>query len=233
LDPEKKPEDGAAETPAADAPKYVTEDQLDKALTARLRAVEQKVEKTVAQSFDTFSTKLKTELASLFPPPKAEAKADAKKEPVPPDPELTKLKDQVTTLTQQAADARAERDTERAKARDATLRQKLGELLGAAGIEGVRARHVIGLLVDSEHAVRWSDDGDGLVFRTADRGDVELETGLRTWLKSDDAKVYLPPKGTQGSGDRPAIGGPSTRPTGPPERRDVADGLRRALLGQM
>ncbi len=233
MEPEKKPDEGAAETPPTDAPKYVTEEQLDKALTPRLRALEQKVEKTLAQSFETFSSKLKSELASLLPPPKPEGKPDAKKESAAPDPELKKLQDQIGSLTKQAEDARAERDTERAKVRDATLRQRVGELLAAAGIEGVRARHAIGLLIDSERAVRWSDDGDSIVFRAGDRGDVDLEAGLRTWLKSDDAKLYLPPKGTQGSGDRPANGGPSTRPSGPPERRDVADGLRRALLGQM
>jgi hypothetical protein len=233
LDPEKKPDEGAAETPPADAPKYVTEEQLDKALTPRLRAVEQKVEKSLAQSFEAFSAKLKTDLASLLPAPKVEAKPDTKKEPAAPDPELKKLQDQIGSLTKQAEDARAERDTERAKVRDATLRQRVGELLATAGIEGVRARHALGLLVDSERVVRWSDDGDSIIFRAPDRGDVDLEAGLRNWLKSDDAKLYLPPKGTQGSGDRPATGGPSSRPSGPPDRREVADGLRRALLGQM
>ena len=117
--------------------------------------------------------------------------------------------------------------------RDAALRQRVGEVLAGAGIEGVRARHAIGLLVDAEKRVRWSDDGESLVFRTADRDDAELEPGLRGWLKTDDAKLYLPPKGSQGSGDRPAGTGPAATAGGPPDRREVAEGLRRALLGHM
>ena len=242
MEPEKKPEGEGGTTPSADAPKYVTEEQLDGLLTTRFRASEQRVEKTitqtVAQSLDGFMGKLKGDLASLFPAPKPEPKPEPpKKEKESPgvaDLELKKLQDQIATLTEQAEQARSERDSERAKVRDSTLRQKLGEALAAAGIDGLRARHAIGMLVDAEKRVRWLDESDAIVFRAGDRDEVDLESGVRAWLKSDDAKLYLPPKGTQGSGDRP-VGAPPTptAPTGQPDRKAAAEGLRRALLGQM
>jgi hypothetical protein len=231
LEPEKKEGEGAV-APAAEPPKYVTEEQLEKLLSTRLRSVEGKVEKTIAQSLDTFSGKLKTDLAALVPapPPAAGAKPD-KKEGA--DPELKKLQDQIASLTKQADDARSERDTERANARDARLRQRVGEALGTVGIDGLRARHAVGLLCDVEKRVRWTDDGDAILFRTSERDDADLEGGVRAWVKTDDAKLYLPPKGSQGSGDRPGAAPPAASSSGPPDRRAVAEGLRRALLGQI
>jgi hypothetical protein len=227
---------GAAPPPApgtdppkegAEAPKYVTEEHLQSALGERFRTFEQKVDKTLS----TLGGKLKDELAALFPkpePPKAEPEGKGKDKEPAASPELRKLQDQITLLTKQADDARSERDAERARARDATLRQRLTDTLSAAGIEGVRARHAVGLLVDAERRVRWSDDGQAITF-----DDVELAAGLREWLKTDDAKLYLPPRGALGSGDRPGAQPPPRAPAGPPDRTTVAEGLRRVLLGQL
>jgi hypothetical protein len=136
-------------------------------------------------------------------------------------------------LTRQADEARSERDTERARGRDAQMRQRLGDALSAAGIDGVRARHAVGLLVDAERRVRWSEDGTALLFRTDGHDELELALGLREWLKTDDAKLYLPARGAQGSGDRPGAQPPPRTQAGPPDRGTVADGLRRVLLGQL
>lgn len=230
MDLETKPADGtAAPAPGAETPKYITEEHLEKTLASRFKSVEQRVEKTIAQTFETFSGKLKTDLESIFPKP--EPKPESKKDHAE-NPELKKLEDRIASLTQQAETARAERDTERVKARDATLRQKLGERLATSGIDGVRARHAVGVLVDSERRVRWSEDGETILFRTPDGDELDLEPGVRAWLKTDDAKLYLPPRGSQGSGDRPGSGSPPSAASGPLDRRTVAEGLRRALLGQ-
>jgi hypothetical protein len=55
---------------------------------------------------------------------------------------------------------------------------------------------------------------------------------LKDWLKTEDAKLFLPPRGASGSGDRPGAGPPRS-PAVAPTRNDVAEGLRRALLGQL
>lgn len=219
-----------------ESPNFVTEDQLNKAITARFKSFEQKVEKTFGESFTTFGGKIKEELASLLapkpePPKEPEKKKDAQA-PSTPHPDLRRFEEQIAALTKQADEARSERDTERAKTRDTTLRQRLTDALATAGIDGVRARHAVGLLVDSEKRVRWSEEGDAVLFRRAEDDDVDLGEGLKHWLKTDDAKLYLPPRGATGSGDRPGAATPRT-PAAPPTRGDVADGLRRALFGQL
>jgi len=233
------PAAGDPPKPAEGAPSYVTEEQLQAALTTRFRTFEQKVDKTLADGLGTMGTKLRDELAALFPKVEPKAEGDTAKPeggaPQPaPSPELKKLQEQIASLTKQAEVARSERDAERARARDSLLRQRLTDALSVVGIEGVRARHALGLLVDAEKRLRWSDDGESILFRTDAHDELELAAGLREWLKTEDAKLYLPPRGAAGSGDRPGAQPPGPRPpTGPVDRATVADGLRRALLGQL
>lgn len=243
MDPEK-PVGGAPSPPATDppapieaAPSYVTEEQLQTALTARFRTFEQKVDKALSDGLGAFGSKLKDELALLFPRPEPRpegggAPADGRPKDEP-NPELRRLQEQIGVLTKQADDARAERDTERARGRDSLLRQRLTEALSLVGIDGVRARHALGVLVDAERRVHWADDGELLLFRTDAHDELELGVGLREWLKTEDAKLYLPPRGAAGSGDRPGAQPPPRAPAGPPDRAAVADGLRRVLLGQL
>jgi hypothetical protein len=220
----------------APAPKYITEEQLQGTLSERFRAFEHKVDKTLS----AIGPKLKDELAALLPkpeppkaePPKPEGQAAGDKEPES-HAELRRLQEQISQLTKQNEDARTERDAERARARDVQLRQKLGESLATAGIEGVRARHAIGLLVDAERRLRWSEDGQAILFRGDGGDELDLAAGIRDWLKTEDAKLYLPPRGAAGSGDKPGLAPPPRAPSGPPDRSTVAEGLRRVLLGQL
>lgn len=239
MDTEQPPQGHAApqavQGPGDEAPKFVTEEQLNKAITARFKGLEDKVQKSFGDSFSAFTEKLRTEIAALVKTPEAKPEGEKKKDgdtPGAEGPELRSLKEQVARLTKLADDARSERDTERTKSRDASLRQTLADALAHAGIEGVRARHAIGLLVDSEKRVRYADQGDAVVFRRSEHEEAPLDEGLGEWLKSDDAKLYLPPRHAGGSGDRPGGTPPRTAPA-PPTRGDVAEGLRRALLGQI
>lgn len=248
MDPVQTPGGGAApatetQKPVEGAPAYVTEEQLQSALTSRFRTFEQKLDKALADGLGGIGTRLRDELAALLPkpeartdggvPPTTDASAGGSAAPAPPSPELKKLQDQISVLTKQAEDARSERDAERARSRDAQLRQRVTEALSSVGIEGVRARHALGLLVDAERRVRWAEGGDDIVFRTDTHDDLDLSAGIREWLKTDDAKLYLPPRGAAGSGDRPGARPPATRPADQPDRTVVAEGLRRVLLGQL
>jgi hypothetical protein len=236
LEPEQPPQ-GTAAPEAAEgtdvAPKHVTEQQLNKAITSRMKSFEERLEKSFGESFTSFSATLRTELAGLMPKP-PEAKSEGGKKPgeKPESPELHALQDEVARLKKESEDVRIQRDVERTKLRDASLRQTLTDALASAGIEGVRARHAVGLLVDAEKRVRWSEREDAAVFRRSEHDVVPLDEGLGEWLRSDDAKLYLPPRNAAGSGDRPGGAAPKT-PAAAPTRSDVAEGLRRALLGQI
>ena len=233
------PPDGAKE-PASETPTYITEEQMNKALGARFAGFETKMGKTIGDALSSFAGALKGELAGLLPKPEpAPAPAPegkGKKDvaaPAPADsPELKKLQDQVTELTQREKKAAQERDTERAKAKDTLLRQKLSDALVAGGVEAPRARHAVGLLVDAEKRVRWSEEDDKIVFQRAEHDEVELAVGVKDWLKTEDGKLYLPPTGAQGSGDRPGKN-PPRGTNGAPNRSAVAQALRRVFLGEM
>jgi hypothetical protein len=238
------PAGGASPPPGADPPKpaepapgYVTEEQLQTALTARFRAFEQKLDKALTDGLGSVGTKLRDELAALLPKPEPTPEAEGNRVErngeSEPTPELRKLQDQIAQLTKQAEDARSERDAERARARDSLLRQRVTDALSGVGIEGVRARHALGLLVDAERRVRWADDGASILFRTDSHDELELGPGVREWLKTEDAKLYLPARGALGSGDRPGAQPPPRPTAGPPDRTAVAEGLRRVLLGQL
>ena len=75
-----QPAGGAPPAPGADPPKpgeaapsYVTEEQLQTALTARFRTFEQKVDKALSDGLGAFGGKLKDELAALLPKPEPKA----------------------------------------------------------------------------------------------------------------------------------------------------------------
>ena len=189
-----------------DSPKFVTEDQLNRAISARFGAFEKsfgsKLEKTLGESLAGLSTKFEEALASVKTDgaPKNEQKQQSSS--VLDAPEYKGMQRELAELKKQTAEAKAERDAERGKVRDSSLRQRLGEELAKHGVDAARAKHAIGYLVDADKRVRWSEDGEQLVFRDAD-GEVDLATGLKGWVKTDDGKLYIPPRGAQGSGDRP------------------------------
>jgi hypothetical protein len=188
-----------------DAPKYVTEEQLNRAISARLGDFGKKIEKTISESLATTLTAKLDELKTSLSAPGA-GEGGSKETPKGVDIENHPL---VKGLQKQIADQKSaterlqqERDAEKASARDQKLRSALSDSLTKGGIDPTRVRHAVGILVDVEKRVRFADDdGDELVFKDS-TGDVDLTTGLKGWLKSEDAKIFLPPRGTLGAGDR-------------------------------
>lgn len=98
---------------------------------------------------------------------------------------------------------REQREAQTAAAlKDSKLREKLSGLLSQHGIEGARAQHATGYLVDASKRVAWSEDGETLTFKD-DSGDlVDAATGLKSWASSEDGKLYAPPRQASGSGER-------------------------------
>lgn len=121
------------------------------------------------------------------------------------------MQKQLAEATKKIKEAEERAAAEKAKQRDGALRQQLTEQLGKHGVDPKRMVHALSYLVDGTKTVRYSDDGDTIVFKDADGSDLDLTTGLKGWAQSDEAKIYLPPRGASGSGDRPA--GKSTATT--------------------
>jgi len=185
-------------------PNYVTEGKLNelvnRAITARFSAFEKKFGNQISESVASLIPKFE-ELVQAKLPAKEAANANSG-DRLEESPFVKGLQKKLAELEDQTRRAQAERDTERARARDVALRQKLSEELARNGIDSRYAKQAIGFLVDAEKRVRWEDDGDAIVFRDADGSEIDLQTGLRSWAKTDDAKIYQSPRGVTGSGDR-------------------------------
>lgn len=114
------------------------------------------------------------------------------------------------TLQRQLEEQRARSDAFEAKAnaertqrRQVALSQTVSQALGVHGIEGNRARAALALLKNDSRIGFETDDEDNIVFRGEDGLSVSLDVGLRQWAKSEEARVFLPPSNTRGSGSRP------------------------------
>lgn len=214
-----------------DGPKYVTEEQLNtilnKAITARFTAYTKSQEKALEGLSAAISTKIEETLATRPEPVPGDTPKSGTIEESPAYKTLMKRL-QETEAKQKQAEERAA--SEEQKRRDTAMRQRFAEQLAEHGIEGVRAKHAIALLLDSEKRVRYDDDGETLVFRGSD-GDVDLRQGLKDWARSDDGKHFLPPRGTVGSGDKPGGGAPKKGNDGQPDRSALANALKGALTG--
>lgn len=196
-----------------DAPKYVTEEQLNRAISARLSDFSKKSEKALAEAFGGFEKKL-SEMLPKTPDEKGDkGTPTTQSQSIEEHPQFKGLQKQLADLQKKAEESEKAAQAERAKARDTSLRQRLSEELAKGGIkDATRIKHAIRFLVDGERAVQWDEAGESIVFKSED-GVVDFGTGLKAWLKSDDAKLYLPPPEGGASG---GIGKPApTRMTAP------------------
>lgn len=211
-----------------DAPKTVTEEQLNRAITARLNDFSKKIEKTLGEITSSLTgtfTKQFEELSTRIAPPVHEDKGG---KAAPEDSPMMKgLLKTIEELKASNAKTAAEAQREREQARSATLRTKAQEALLASGVDSARARHALALLVDSEKRIKWDGDSDELTFRDTDNTEVDLKTGIASWMKSDDGKHYLPASGASGSGARPGGSGRTPPSKGPPTKADIGA----AILG--
>jgi len=99
------------------------------------------------------------------------------------------------------ADEATARKAEAAKAKDIALRQRIAEEMDKAGFDS-KARHLaLSHLVDGAKLVRYSEDGESIVFKDTD-GDVELAAGLKSFAQTEDGKRFMPASGASGTGDR-------------------------------
>jgi hypothetical protein len=229
------PQGGSAPgAPPADGPKYVTIDELNRAITARLSDHAKKTakdfESTFESRFGAFTTSLDEKLARLAPatpesaPQKGKGKDDRDHEAnIAEHPEFKKLSENNAKL-QKAFELQQKAAAEsQAKERAHTLRATLSDALTKSGIRPDALGLAVGKLIQLDGRVAWGD-GDAIVYRDADGTEHALADGLSLWLKSGDANLFLPPRIPGGSG-----GGPGSR-GGPPNQNDP-DQVIKGLIG--
>lgn len=169
---------------------------VNQAITSRNKNNDAKM----TSMFEEFAKKLDEKFATLNS--SQTAKEQQSNEPrIEDNPIYKGMQKKFAELQDKFEQSEREKTAERQKARDVTMRQRVAEELIKAGIDSKHTRHALALLVDAEKRVSFDDDYN-LVFNSETDGELDLATGIRTWAKSDDAKVYLPARGLTGSGDK-------------------------------
>ena len=224
-----------------EAPKGLTNEDFNRAFTARFRDVEKRIEGKIADALTQATGKLEgsltEKLSALLSGVRAEpsgsggggegdahppAPGGAQPPAQPPrDPEVTALKRQLTEMKNKLSAQDAEREAERTAARDLRMRTALSDRLAAHGIDAKRVKHAVGFLVDAEKLVSVDASGS-LVFKASDGEMIDLESGLREWVASDDGKLYLPPRGVAGSGSESQQSRQTSRANAPSDPRSAA-----------
>ncbi len=193
---------GAPEAPQGDdAPKYVTEEQLNKAITARFTEYTKRSSAVLDDKFGGFEKKI----LEALPKPPADGSAppgDAAAKSVLDHPEVKGMAKKIAELEERARKAEERTLAEERRSKDLALKQNVTEALTGANVKDpVRARHAASFLI-REGLAKWNETGDALVFVESD-GEVDFATGFKGWLKSDDAKLYLPSPDASASQSRP------------------------------
>jgi hypothetical protein len=218
-----------------DEPQYVTEEQLNKAITGRLKSFEKKLDDSLKSINEAYKAQLETLSTTTQQTAPKEPKSTTGESP-----EFAGMKKRFAELEARSKKLEEERDAERNSAKDSKLRQKLGEELSTYGIPANAIRHAVGFLTDADRRVSYDDNGD-IVFKDSDGTQVDLTTGLRSWVQTEDAKLYLPARGSSGTGGRQTKGAPATRKaakgTEPTEslsaqREELGEALFGFLYGQ-
>lgn len=207
-------------------PQGITLEDVNRAITARNKDFEKKLEAKLGELSGGLAKSLEAKLAELLQPKASPDEADKpkgdgddkgdKSKATQKDPEVTALKSELTKLKNQMLESERRAQAELAKRRDVEMRQLVTEKLAAHGIDGARAKHALGYLVDVAKTVMLDEHGN-VSFRGSDGDPIDVEAGIKSWITTDEAKIYLPPRGATGSGDRAINGGtgPGNAPKDP------------------
>lgn len=188
-------------------PKYITQAELDKTVSGFRGRFMKDLEKLLESRLSNTKTEVEEETEEVEDKRPTMKKLDA---------ETLKLKNQVAALMK-------EKETRDAADKAKNLKDSLRDALLSAGISEKSLNHAIKYLKDD---VYYNEDGDlSIKFNN---NDYELSEGLANWVKSDDAKYYIPPKGTKGSGTQGKVVATTIKTTEPEDPREM---MRRIITG--
>jgi hypothetical protein len=176
---------------------------INAAISGRLKSFEKRLEE--------FSTK-------IAPQPQQEPQDDKK----PSNAELAALKRQFDALQK-------ERDLEVSRRKDSELRTTIKDQLQKTGVAPHLTKAAMAVLVDSDKLVGYNEDGE-LVFRTS-TGDLTVEEGIRSWVKSEEGKSFVQPKGVSGSGERQVKSSALSTEGRKVSKEEAGEAFQRWLMG--
>jgi hypothetical protein len=202
----KQPE----KTEPEQGPKFMTAEDFNKAQSAREKRFREQMKKDLADMLAQFSPskgkQTDTEESDEDDPAEASAKpAGQPSAPAQSDPtaaELKRLRKRLEASEKEREAERKAREEQAAKLARDEERTKLQDALVSAGVAPKRVRAAIALLHTEDRKVRRNQEGK-IIFALDDDDEADLVSGVKQWLATDEGKDFLPPRGAEGSGERP------------------------------
>lgn len=197
-----------------ESPKYMTSDEFNRAFTGRQKAFEKSIAKLLEDRFPQSQ-----------PPAHLQQQQEPGANPTNPNPPLRmedtpayrETRRELEELRKGLVIVQAERDQERQRAHDMTKRTMVQERLQAAGITGPHLKFATNEVLAS---TRYDDESQSFVFGEGHEA-LPFDSGVKTWLKTEDARALMPPRGAVGSGSAPgsapASRGVATEPAANPD----------------
>lgn len=151
----------------------------------------------------SFKSDIEKQLKAIVPPVQTEETVTPKKSQKEVDPEKEEMKAQLKQVL-------AERAQEKAELQSRKLNDSLSDMLVQSGVDSKHVKHAIAFL-KSEHDVKY--DEDGTIKMKVGFDDLDLHEAVKSWVKTDEAKLYMSPKGAVGSGQKGAVRGSAVKQT--------------------
>ena len=201
----------AEETNTPETPATLSESRVHQLINSALASQKKELERKAKEDREAFSKMLDEKLGALKPAEPAAPGEGGKKAK---DVELDSLRRQMQELQGQLQEQRDVAQRELQKNRTSQMHSVVQERLAEMGkITGTGAKlALMALTASGRVGYGEGDESEKLVYRGDDGVTVDLETGLKQWLKTEEAKYFQAPSGARGSGSRPgaAPAGPAT-----------------------
>lgn len=205
-------------------PKLLASDDVASAIGAKLG-----IDEKLTSFGEGLLEKLKTET-----PKPQDNKGDSPK--VEDSPAFKAMLQKQEQLQKQLDAEKAAKAAERDKARKQTLRQRSLEALAEHGITGKQAQVALNNFIAEGRVKFEGDDSDELLFVDSKGDELPLADGTKSWAESDDAKMFLPPRGTSGSGEDSRHSGAGIKASKDPfnvSAADIGAALKGAITGEI
>jgi len=204
------------------APEALTEEKIaqiaaqvvNQAFTARSKTLKNELTSEFTKGFESMAKRL-DDLANTKADSRKRGKAEGGEEaPEAQTPEYRGLQRQMAEMKAQLEDRDKQVAEAGARAKHAELRSRVAEELGKVGVTNpMMVKAATSILVTDDKRVQFDEEGQ-LVFVEGPDSVLDIATGIRAWAKSDDAKNFIAPTGTLGSGSRPVQRAPQGRVPG-------------------
>jgi hypothetical protein len=150
----------------------------------------------------SFKKDLEEQLKAIATPSNEEVAVTPKKSSKEVDPEKEEMKAQLKQVL-------AERAQEKAELQSRKLTDTLSDILVKNGIDPKHVKPASAFL-KQEKGIRYDEDGN--IKMKMDFDEIDLHEAVKSWAKTDEAKLFMSPKGAVGSGQRGSVKSSPVKP---------------------